>query len=1039
MFDSILEQMRRGETPDVERLTAQNPELADEIRQLVKVVAFVQGAANASDPSAALDARVAVSPKKPVLGDFEIVREIARGGMGVVYEAIQRSLDRRVALKVMLPGITVSREALERFSREARTAGGLQHQHIVPVYAIGEEDGVPFYAMQYIEGESLSDYLKNVRSEQGALDSEHFRRVAEWGAQAAAALDYAHRCGVVHRDIKPSNMLLDRDGDVWLTDFGLARRDTNVTITVSGDVLGTVRYMSPEQARGGSGRIDERTDVYSLGVSLYELLTLRPPFDGPDRESTLKQVLLDEPKRLRQLIKALPKPLETIVHRALEKEPERRYPSAALMGEDLRRYLKGAPLLTKPPGLIGQLRRMAVRHKAAAAFVSALFAVVLGFGLWMSWLYADAERLRTDAEHERTLAVQAAHKSERINTFFQDMLASADPGKLGREITVLEALNQAALTVGEGLSDEPELEAGLRLAVARTYQSLGQYREAETHARRAVELNERVRGADDAQTLFARTCLADVLLDFGKAGDAETLYRSIYETWQRLEGDEHAETLGAHNRLGRALAAQARHSEAEVILRESVEGLRRVLGPEHANTVAAMGSLANLLVELHKVDEGEALLNEVLAIERGRYGEDHPAPLAALRELAHFYRAQGRLDEAEATARRVFEISTRVLGEEHRDTLSASNLLALLLRDLGNLHDVEPIYRRIIEVLERTLGEDHPHTQATWNNLASLLQDLGRYDEAEEILKRLIKARSERYGEDHPSTITSINNLGTLYQEQRRLDEAETMLRQAVEATRSHYGADHPRLLTTLSNLALLLASREKFDEAEPLMQAVLQTKRRVLGAEHPSTLATLFNLASLCYDRGELQRSETLSREALAGCERTLGLEHPNTILAMHHLGSTLAEQGKYEEAETFIRRALQLQIKTVGENHPFTLVFRSDLGRTLFRLGRFTEAEQLFRSVLEQGRTDSRTGDWQVAWFRLWLGRCVAAQGRYEEAEAAIVDGYQALKAELGEEHRHTREALAAVVRLYEAWGKADRAAEFRAALQALPDNKK
>ena len=242
-----------------------------------------------------------------------------------------------------------------------------------------------------------------------------------------------------------------------------------------------------------------------------------------------------------------------------------------------------------------------------------------------------------------------------------------------------------------------------------------------------------------------------------------------------------------------------------------------------------------------------------------------------------------------------------------------------------------------------------------------------------------------------------------------------------------------------MSNLALLLTSQKKFDESEPLMQEVLDTKRRVLGRDHPSTLATLFNLAAHYYDRGDSQRSETLSREALAGCERALGLEHPNTIIAMHHLGLALADQNKYEEAETFIRRALELQIKAVGENHPFTLVFRLDLGQTLFHLGRAAEAEKLFRSVLEQGRTDARVGDWQVDWFRSLLGRCVAVQGRHEEAELDVVEGYEALKAKLGPEHRHTRGALTAVVRLYEAWGKADRAAEFRAALQALPDNKK
>ncbi|MFH2002963.1 MAG: protein kinase [Planctomycetota bacterium] len=261
--------------------------------------------------------------------------------MGVVYEATQSSLDRRVALKVLAMGALISENSLERFDREASLAGKLNHAHIVPVYMVGEEQGIHFYAMQYIQGSTLSEHLKKLKASGAMPGKEHFRTVAQWGRQVAQALAYAHSQGTIHRDIKPSNLILDRKGDVWITDFGLARANTQASLTLTGGRVGTARYMSPEQAQGGSTRPDERTDIYSLGITLYELLTLTPAYEGDSRETVLNRILLSEPVPLRQVNPAIPRDLETMVLKCIQKDAGLRYASADEVADDCARFLHG--------------------------------------------------------------------------------------------------------------------------------------------------------------------------------------------------------------------------------------------------------------------------------------------------------------------------------------------------------------------------------------------------------------------------------------------------------------------------------------------------------------------------------------------------------------------------------------------------------------------------------------------------------------------------------------------------------------------------
>lgn len=390
VLDRYLQELADGRQPDQESYLRCYPELAESLRGVFKTLDFVEATSRALNASQL--------ERGQQLGEYRIVREVARGGMGVVYEAIQTSLNRRVALKVLPAGVLLSSSAPERFGREAATAGRLHHTNIVPVYAVGQEQGIHYYVMQYIEGRSLAEHLVRLRQAATPPGRDYFRRVARWGQQAAEALDYAHNEGIVHRDVKPSNLLLDARDNVWITDFGLARVDALTTITAAGDVLGTARYMSPEQARGSHSRVDARTDIYSLGATLYELLALRPAFDGESREVVLNRITFADPPPLRELNSTIPRDLETIVTKCMEKEPERRYARARDVAEDCRRFLDGEPIRARRTLLVVKAARAVRRHRwktLAAALVAALS--VTAFVLLVNLRHLEGQRCVDEA------------------------------------------------------------------------------------------------------------------------------------------------------------------------------------------------------------------------------------------------------------------------------------------------------------------------------------------------------------------------------------------------------------------------------------------------------------------------------------------------------------------------------------------------------------------------------------------------------------------------------------------------------------------
>lgn len=388
IVDRYMEELADGKQPDQSVYIGAHPEHAAALKGIFKTLDLVEAAGRSVS--------VGKIEKGFQLGDFRIVREIGRGGMGVVYEAVQLSLGRRVALKVLPPNVVVSENALERFRREAHTGGRLHHSNIVPVYAVGEENGISYYAMQLIDGRSLSHFLKTMRDEGLPLDDAYYRRVAKWGRQVADALAYAHDQGIVHRDIKPANLLFDKKDNAWVFDFGLARAADDPTITQSGDLLGTVRYMSPEQASGG-GKLDGRSDVYSLGVTLYELATLTPPFDGESRDSLLRDVTQNDPRPLKQLARNVPRDIETIVAKCMQKDPAARYQHASEAAEDLRRFLAQEPIKARRTPYRVRLWRWTRRHRVPVSGAAILIAFLVIGSLVAMKMRREEGRRRLDA------------------------------------------------------------------------------------------------------------------------------------------------------------------------------------------------------------------------------------------------------------------------------------------------------------------------------------------------------------------------------------------------------------------------------------------------------------------------------------------------------------------------------------------------------------------------------------------------------------------------------------------------------------------
>ena len=665
-----------GEDPDGLDYRARFPEHADAVSAAlassVVELALVASGSSSRDPT--------LGPPSPrqVLGPsalaalrsagYEVGEELGRGGMGVVFRAVQLALNRPVALKVVRSGALVTEAERRRFRNEAEAVALLDHPHIVPIYEVGERRGQPFFSMRLIAGTGLDKRLDAF--------ADHPRAAARLVARAAGAVHHAHLRGVLHRDLKPANILIDEHGEPHVTDFGLARRlDADCALTQSDVLIGTPSYMSPEQARGGRSDLTTATDVYGLGTFLYALLTGRAPFSGDSLADTLDLVRAQPPEFPSRLRAGVPRDLEVICLKCLEKDPKRRYASAQDLADDLERWLRGEPIAARPVGRAARAWMWCRRNPVPAA-LSALLAgalVVGSAGVTYLWLKREA----------------AYAAKDEVNDFLARRIlgeASTDVNPRSADVTVVELLDRASLTLGGTFQDQPEVEAALRETIGRAYTSLGQYTQAEPHLRTAVRLDTEWLGPRHRATLRA-------VNELGRALDptkAEPLLRENLRTCRRVLGANDQVTLDAVGLLGALLHRRGRTGEAEPLLRECLAGRRATQRAGHAEILRATYALSLLLRDRGRFAEAEKLADEYARGVRCAWGPKHPENVPALMNQGQLLLDQGRASEAETFFRQAAEEARRILGPDHPTTHDAADRHARSLRSIERPEAVAP-------------------------------------------------------------------------------------------------------------------------------------------------------------------------------------------------------------------------------------------------------------------------------------------------------------------------------------------------------------
>ena len=782
-----------------------------------------------------------VEPRLPAhIGHYKIVRVIGEGGMGVVYQAQQENPRRTVALKVIRPGLA-SAHTLRRFQYEAEVLGRLQHPGIACIYEAGTAEVAsapgpsarhPFFAMEFVQGKPLNACTADI--------SLTLRERLQLVAKICDAVQHAHQKGVIHRDLKPGNILVDASGQPKILDFGVARAiDPQMQMstweTRAGQLVGTLPYMSPEQVAGDPNEIDTRSDVYALGVILYEMLSGKPPYNLGSKPlaEAARMIRDEEPTRLGSISRDLRGEIETIVAKALEKDKTHRYQSVLALAADIRRFLAGEPLEAKRDSGWYVLSKTLVRYRAAvtiaAAFVLLITASAIALGIMYrgQTLAADAaEQARGAEEQQRCLAEtnearakDEAAKAKAVTELLQEMLSSASPHEVkGPDYTVRQLLDDFVAGLHDQLADQPAVEATVRQTVGKTYQALGLYRDAEPQLRTALEIHTQQFGEEHPDVVNSRIRLAELLFAIGEIAEAEQHLRTALETAQRLWGDEHEQVATILNNLGLALRAKGAYDEAEPLLRQALAMRRKLLGNEHQHVAVSLNNLAVSLRVKGDHAGAESLYREALAMRRRLLGDEHPDVATSLNNLALLLHYRGQYDEAESLYREALAVRRKLLGDEHPDVATSLNSLAGLLFMRGDHAGAQPLFREALAIRREVLPANHPNVARSLSNLAGALREKGEYGEAESLCREALAIVRAALPEGHPAIAMRLGTLARVLVDQGRPAEGETLLRECLEIRQNALPAGHHTIAETESMLGGCLVLAGKYNEAETML-----------------------------------------------------------------------------------------------------------------------------------------------------------------------------------------------------------------------------
>ena len=783
------------------------------------------------------------------IGRYTLLEKIGEGGCGSVFLAEQTDLvRRRVALKIVKLGMD-TREVIARFEAERQALALMEHPNIARVFDAGATDtGRPFFAMEFVPGIKITDYCEQHRC---PLDER-----LKLFVQVCQAIQHAHLKGVIHRDIKPSNILITlHDGAPVpkVIDFGIAKatqgRLTEETLmTAQEQFVGTPAYVSPEQAEGSERDIDTRSDVYSLGMLLYELITGRTPFETkqlvagglnemrrqirevePLRPSlqlrrlappALKAVAARRRSGAAELGKTVAGDLDWIVMRCLEKDRARRYQTAMGLARDVQRHLAHQPVDACPPSLYYTFQKFGRRHRAALAAGAAVVVLLVATSAISIHLALAARQAETRAELDASAAKQA------IAFLQNDLLAPASSENTPVwDLKLRTVLDRANRSLDGRFADQPLVEASLRETLAATYRALGAYAIECEHWEKALALRRRLHAPDAPEIVRVTGALATAYESLGRYAEAEKSALAALEVQRRQLGPEDRATLASMHRLASIYWNQGRAAEGAELHKQTMHLRHRVLGPEDPDTLTSMQDVAQASRGLGEINAAVFWGQRVLDTKRRVLGPEHPGTLSAMNSLAMSFRANGRLGEAESLHRETLELRSRALGPEHPDTLVSMTNLAFVHQDQGRLDDAERLTAQTLEIKRRTLGEDHPSTLNSMSILAIIHLARENLPAAAELHATVLAARERLLGAEHPDTLTSMHYVGATLRARGDLAAAAAVLGPALEARRRVLKASHPDLLRTLDELARVFVQQRKFAEAEALLQDAVKAR----------------------------------------------------------------------------------------------------------------------------------------------------------------------------------------------------------------------
>jgi serine/threonine protein kinase/Tfp pilus assembly protein PilF len=835
------------------------------------------GAGLPSVPASPDAARLADGALPAWIGDYQILGVLGRGGMGIVYEAEQRSPRRRVALKVVRGEAALDDNHLMLFRREVEVLARLEHPMIARIYDSGRTpEGRHFFAMELVRGKTLDAAMRRA----APIDDPELRRRLALLADVADAVHYAHQRGVIHRDLKPSNLVVTEGPAAAgsapgagtgpgpgagsgsgpgagrpagkILDFGVARitdEDVRATkVTEIGVVRGTLSYMSPEQASGRPDAIDVRTDVYALGVILYEMLTSALPHDL-SRASLAQAVRILEdapPRPLRQAWKGsarLDEDVETIVAKALEKDPKDRYGSAAALAEDLRRWLDSKPILARPPSAWYQARKFVRRNPLPTVFAATLLLFVVGFAVAMAW-----QARRVAAERDRAQA--AADKAEAINRFLQETLQTANPDVSGsREVTILEALDQSLGRIGKAFETQPVLEGAVRETLGETYNTLGEYEKAEVQLKRALELRTAGPGATSAD---------------------------LSTTW------------GA---LSRLYHLTGRYDEAVDAANKGIAVERGMPGPPHLRLAERLNDLGYAYYFAGKPDDAERPVREALGIGRAWPGGPSYPLGESLLLLGNVLASQGKTEDGVKLLREALEVQTKVLGPANSEVDNARNALSMVLMQQKDYDGAEKLLLEVLENEKKSLGPKHPTVAVTLENLGNVYFRSGHLDKTIEMLNQVAALRREILGPENPAVGRTLCNRGTVLWRAGRLDESERSFREGIALMQKGLGGKHPDLAYVHTTFAGLLAERKDGAGAEKELREALRIRRDAFGDANRDTAASRIDLGlNLLGRKVSATEAKTLLQDGVAVLAKEAGEEDGRVKKARAALGEASA-----------------------------------------------------------------------------------------------------------------------------------------------------